>query len=292
MAAGQETGLDTTGVSTSLPAWLRTKALKARYAAGKIWKHCNNAVEGDPLVIGNIKRAGNIVTLQIFPAMTPTAISTTDGSNTDTEVSPTSVSVTIDQWYNVSMNLVDIVDYQSILQWETEFSEGAGKAVSQKMDDTVLALVQALTTNVLGDSTNGLLDAKILAAQVLLDNLEVPKDDRTWGISPRAHSDLLGTDKFTLANVTGFTKGVQVEGGRVVGLYGTSVEVTSRITNSTVGQADNVLFHKEAFSIVMQRDFKLEKFARIQYATKYAGSALWGKVTSRDNHAVWVKSAA
>lgn len=292
MAAGQETGLDSSGISTTLPAWLRTKALKARYAASKIWKNVNNAVEGDPLVIGNIKRAGNKVTLQVFPALSPSAISTTDGSNTDTEIAPTSVDVTIDQWFNVSMNLVDIVDFQSILQWETEFSEGAGKAMSQKMDDTLLALVASLTTNIVGDGTSGLLDGKILAAQTLLDNLEVPKDDRHWAISPRAHSDLLGTDKFTLANVTGFTKGVQVEGGRVVGLYGTPVDVTSRITQNTAGTADNVLYHKEAFSIVMQRDFKLEKFARVQYATKYAGSALWGKVTSRDNHAVWVKSAA
>lgn len=287
-----ETGLDTTGVSTSLPAWLRTKALKARYAASKVWKHTYNAVEGDPLVVGNIKRAGNSVVLQIFPALTPTAISTTDGSMTDTEVSPTSVTVTINDWFNVSMNLVDIVDFQSILQWETEFAEGAGKSMSQKMDDTVLALVQALTTNIVGDGSVGLTDSLILQAQTKLDNLEVPKDDRCWAISPRAHADLLGTDKFTLANVTGFTKGVQVEGGRVVGLYGTPVEVTSRITNSTAGIADNVLFHREAFGVVMQRDFKLEKFARTQYATKYGASALWGVVTTRDNHAVWVKSAA
>ena len=287
-----ETGLDSTGVSTSLPAWLRTKALKARYGASKIWKHAYNAVEGDPLVLGNIKRAGNTVTLQIFPSLTPSAISTTDGSMTDTEVSPTAKSVTIDKWYNVSMNLVDIVDFQSILQWETEFSEGAGKAMSQQMDDSVLALVQTLTTNTVGDGVGGMTDPLILAAQTKLDNLEVPKDERFWGISPRAHSDLLGTDKFTLANVTGFTKGVQVEGGRVVGLYGTPVEVTSRITTSTAGIADNVLAHREAFGVVMQRDFKLEKFARTQYATKYGGSCLYGVVVIRDNHAVWVKSAA
>lgn len=287
-----ETGLDSSGVSTSLPTWLRTKALKARYAASKVWKHAYNAVEGDPLVIGNIKRSGNVVSLQIFPVLTPSAISTTDGSMTDTEVLVTNKTVTIDKWYNVSMNLVDIVDFQSILQWETEFSEGAGKSMSQQMDDDVLGLVQALTTNVVGGSTAGLSDALILQAQTKLDDLEVPKDDRCWAIGTKAHADILGTDKFTLANVTGFTKGVQVGDGRVVGLYGTPVEVTSRITKSTAGQLDNTLFHREAFGVVMQRDFKLEKFARTQYATKYAGSALYGVATIRETHAVWVKSAS
>ena len=287
-----ETGLDSTGISDTVPKWLRTRALKARYAASKVWKHCFNAVEGDPLVVGNIKRAGDTVTLQIFPAFTPTAISTTDGSMTDTEVSPTAKSVTINSWYNVSANLVDIVDFQSILQWEAEFSEGFGKAIGQKQDDTVLALVYALTTNIVGSANAVLDDPLILLAQRKLDDLEVPKDDRCWAIAPVGHATLLGTDKFTLANVTGFTKGVQVEGGRIVGLYGTPVEVTSRIAKSTAGQYDNVLFHREAFAVVMQRDFKIEKFARTQYATKYAGSALWGVATVRDDHAVWVKTAA
>lgn len=287
-----ETGLDSTGISTAVPAWLRTRALKARYAASKVWKHCFNAVEGDPLVVGNIKRAGDRVTLQVFPSFTPTAISTTDGSMTDTEVSPTAVSVIVNQWYNVSANLVDIVDYQAILQWEAEFSDAFGKAIGQKQDDTVLALVQALTNNIVGDGASGLTDAKILLAQRKLDDLEVPKDDRCWAIAPVSHADLLGNDKFTLANTTGFTRGVQVAEGRVVGLYGTPVEVTSRVTQSVSGTMDNVLFHREAFGVVMQRDFKMEKFARIQYATKYAGSALWGAATIRDNHAVWVKSAA
>jgi hypothetical protein len=283
------TGLDSTGISTSVPAWLRTKALKARYAAQKIWGHAYNAMEGDANVQGNIKRAGDRVTLQVFPSLSATDISTTDGSFTDTEISPTAVSVTINKWKNVSAQLVDIVDAQSILDWEAEFAEAFGKAIGQKQDDDLLALVALLTTNV--DATGGTFtDPKILSAQLMLDNLEVPKEERCWGISPGSHADLLGNDKFTLANTTGFTRGVQVSEGRVVGLYGSPVEVTSRIT-TTSSKRDNVLFHREAFGVVMQKDFKMEKFARVQYATNYAGSALYGVATLRDNHAVWVTSA-
>lgn len=285
-----ETGLDSTGISTALPAWLRVKALKARYASQKIWGHALNAMEGDPGVDGKISKAGDRVTLQIFPSLSATDISTTDGSFTNTEVSPTAVSVIVNKWKNVSADLVDIVDYQAVLQWETEFAEAFGKAIGQKQDDDLLALVALLTTNV--DSSGGAFsDPKILLAQRFLDDLEVPKDERTWGIAPIAHSDLLGNDKFVLANTTGFSRGVQVDQGRVVGLYGTPVEVTSRIT-TTSSKRDNVLFHREAFGIVMQKDFKMEKFSRVRYSTNYAGSALYGVATLRDNHAVWVTSAA
>lgn len=285
-----ETGLDSTGISTSLPAWLRTRALKARYAASKVWVHCLNGVEGDALVKGQITKAGDRVTFQVFPSLSATDISTTDGSFTNTEVSPTAVSITINKWKNVSADLVDIVDAQSVLEWEAEFSDAFGKAVAQKQDDDVLALVSALTTNVISDAA-AFSDPKVLQSQRLLDDLEVPKEERTWVLAPVAHADLLQIDKFTLANTTGFSKGVQVADGRIVGLYGTPVVVSTRVT-TTAGKRDNVLFHKEAFGVVTQKDYKLEKFARVRYSTNYAGSVLYGVATLRDNHAVWVQSAA
>lgn len=285
-----ETGLDSTGINTSVPAWLRTAALEARYASKKVWGHCFNAVEGDALVQGNITKKGDRVTVQIFPSMSTSDISTTDGSFTSSELSPTAVSVTINKWKNVSLDLVDIVDYQSILNWEKEFFKGAGATIGQKQDDDILALVAALTTNV--DSSGGsFTDAKVRAAQILLDDLNVPKDDRVWIICPLAHGDLLADDKFTAANTTGFSKGVQVDDGRVVGLYGTPVEVTTRVT-TTSSKRDNVLFHREAFGLVSQKDMSTGKFAKTRYSTTYYCSALYGTVTLRDNHAVWVTSAA
>lgn len=284
-----ETGLDTTGISTAVPAWLRTVALEARYAVKRLWQHAMNVTEGDELVAGQIKKAGDRVTLQVFPKLTASDISTTDGSFTDTEVSPTAVSVIINKWKNISANLVDIVDAQAVLNWEREFARSFGAGIAEQQEDDLLALINDLTTNI--DASGGaFLDPKVRAAQLMLDDLEVPKEDRCWGISPTAHSDLLGVDKFTLANTTGFDRGVQVNGGRVVGLYGTPVEVTSRIT-TTSSKRDNVLFHKQAFGVVMQKDFEMGKFAKVQYSTKYHGSALYGVATIRDNHAVWVTSS-
>lgn len=289
-ASATMTGLDSTGISGSVPAWLRTKALKARYAASVVWPRCLNGIEGDPLVQGNIRKKGDRVTFQIFPTLSTNDISTTDGSYTATEISPTQATITINKWKSVAADIVDIVDAQSTLEWESEFAEAFGKAIGQKQDDDVLALVASLTTNVQGDAS-AFSDPKVLLAQRTLDDLQIPKDDRTWVLSPVAHADLLLNDKFVLANTTGFTKGVQVGDGRIVGLYGTPVVVTPRVT-TTSSKRDNVLFHREAFGVVMQREFKMEKFMRQQFSTPYAGSALYGVATLRDNHAVWVQSAA
>lgn len=289
-ASATTTGLDSTGISGSVPAWLRTKALKARYAASKVWVKCLNGVEGDPLVQGQIKKAGDRVTFQIFPTLTTNDISTTDGSYTATEISPTQATITINKWKSVAADIVDIVDAQSVLEWETEFAEAFGKAIGQKQDDDVLALVASLTTN--QDLDGGAFsDAKVLLGQRKLDDLEVPKEDRTWVVAPVAHADLLIDPRFTEANATGFSKGVQVGDGRIVGLYGTPVVVTTRVTTAN-NKRDNVLFHKEAFGVVMQRDFKMEKFMRQQFSTPYAGSALYGVGILRDNHAHWAQSAA
>lgn len=290
-ASATMTGLDSTGISGSVPKLLRVKALKARYAASQVWKNVMNGVEGDAFIKGNISKFGDTVTFQVFPKLTVNDISTTDGSYTDQEITPTNVSITINKWKSVAATIVDIVEAQSVLDWESEFAEAFGKAISEQQDIDVLALVQTLTTSALGDNAS-FSDAKVLLAQRTLDDLKIPKEDRQWVMAPVAQADLLNLDKFTLANATGFGKGVQVDTGRVSALYGTPVTVTPLVTTSTAGIRDNVLFYKEAFGVVMQREFKMEKFSRVQFAQPYAASALYGVKVLRDDHAVWMKSGA
>ena len=125
----------------------------------------------------------------------------------------------------------------------------------------------------------------------ILDDGKIPKEDRHWVISPSAETDILSLDKFVLANTTGFSKGLQVEGGRITGLYGTDVTVTP-LVNNTAATRYNILAHKEALGTVMQKNFTMEKFARTKFSQPYAGSALYGVAQLRNDHAVVVKTAA
>lgn len=277
-----ETGLSQ--VANSVPKLLRAKALKARYAASEVWKLCLNGVEGDPFVKGAITKMGDTVTFQVFPKLTVFDISTSDGSFTNNQITPTAVSITINKWKAVPADLVDIAGIQSVLDWEAEFSDAFGKAISEQQDIDVLTLTNSLTTNLFGGANQPFSDGLALLGQRTLDDAKIPKVDRNWALCPSAEADLLALDKFSLANTTGFTKGLQVEKGRIVGLYGTPVTTTPSVF-ATGGTRQNVLFHKEAFGIVMQRDFKMEKFARTKFSQPYAGSALYGVAILRDNHA-------
>lgn len=286
-----ETGL--TNVANAVPKLWRVKALKARYAESKVWKLCINGVEGDPNVKGAITKQGDTVHFQIFPVLTVNNISTSDGSFTNQVVSPTDKTIVINSWKSVNVDLVDIAGVQSVLDWEAEFADAFGKAISQQQDIDVLNLFQSATWSFSNSSNPNvpMSDPLVLLAQRTLDDNKIPKEDRHWVLAPVAEADLLALDKFSLANTTGFTKGLQVEGGRITGLYGTDVTVTP-LVNTTANVRYNALFHKEAVGIVMQKNFTMEKFARTKFSQPYAGSALYGTAQLRADHAYIVETNA
>jgi hypothetical protein len=284
-----ETGLS--NVAGSVPKLWRVKALKARYAESKAWKLFINGVEGDPNVKGAITKMGDTVHFQIFPKLTVRDISTTDGTFTNDQVLPTDVTIVINKWKAVPADLVDIAGIQSVLDWEAEFADAFGKAISEQQDIDLLNLVQSATWNVTLGGSVSFSDPLILQSQRTLDDTKIPKEDRHWVIAPSAESDILALDKFVLANQTGFSKGIQVEGGRITGLYGTDVTVTP-LVNNTANLRYNILAHKEALGTVMQKNFTMEKFARVRFSQPYAGSALYGVNQLRADHAVVVQTSA
>lgn len=284
-----ETGLSS--VSGSVPKLWRVKALKARYAESKAWKLFINGVEGDPNVKGAITKMGDTVHFQIFPVLTVQDVSTSDGSFTNDVVTPSDTTITINKWKAVPADLVDIAGIQSVLDWEAEFADAFGKAISQQQDVDVLALAQSAIWNYVVGGSVPFGDALILQSQRTLDDAKIPKEDRHWIIAPSAESDILAIDKFVLANTTGFTKGLQVEGGRITGLYGTDVTVTP-LVNNTASVRYNMLAHKESCGVVMQKNFSMEKLARTKLSQPYVGSALYGVAQLRADHAVIVKTAA
>ena len=284
-----ETGLS--NVSGSVPKLWRVKALKARYAESKAWKLFLNGVEGDPNVKGAITKMGDTVHFQIFPKLTVQNVSTTDGTFTNDQVLPVDTTIVINKWKAVPADLVDIAGIQSVLDWEAEFADAFGKAISEQQDIDLLSLVQSATWTYSIGGAVPFSDGLILQAQRTLDDAKIPKEDRHWVIAPVAESDILAIDKFVLANTTGFTKGLQVEGGRVTGLYGTDVTVTP-LVNQTAAIRYNILAHKEALGTVMQKNFTMEKFARVRFSQPYAGSALYGVNQLRADHAVVVQTNA
>lgn len=284
-----ETG--STAASGSYPKLLRAEALKARYAQGKVWTRVTNGIEGDGFVSGAIKKFGDAVTFQIMPSVSVGDINTDTGALANTTITPTNVSITINKWKGIKAYLVDIADIQSVLRWESEFAKNFGEAIAEQQDTDLLALVNGLTSNTAIGGAQPMSDPLALQAIRTLDDAKVPMDDRTFVFAPSAQTDLLATDKFSIGSATGLEKGLQVEGGRLTGVYGVKVVVTPLVTTSGAVR-QNVLFHRECLGVVMQRDFKIEKFGRTEFATGYGASALYGVAELRDNHGIQIQSAA
>lgn len=284
-----ETG--STAASGSYPKLLRATALEARYAKGKVWTRVLNGVEGDGFVSGNIKKFGDTVTFQVFPTLTVGDINVDSGALANQVVTPTQASITINKWKGITASIVDITDIQSVLSWESELSKNFGGAISEQQDNDILSLVSGLTSNTALGGASPLTDPLVLQAQRTLDDAKIPQDDRTWVLAPSAETDLLALDKFVLAQNTGYDKGLQVENGHLQSLYGTKVVVTPLVATSA-GVRQNVLMHRQTFGVAMQRDFKIEKFARVQFTQPYGASALYGVAELRDGHGIMVQSLA
>lgn len=272
-----------------VPAFWREKALKARYAKGKIWKTVLNAVEGDPGVVGKITKMGDTIHFTKMPTLTVGNVTIADGSFTNQVVTTSDVTIVVNLWRIVAVDVVDLAGIQTSLDWKSEFSTAFGEAIGEDQDVQLLTEM-ATVTGIIGGA-QAFSDALILLGMRTLDDSNVPEEGRHWALSPVAVSDLLALDKFTLANSTGFSRGIQTTEGNISGLYGVPVHKTPKVITAS-GVRENMLYHNEAFGVATQRNFKIEELARTKLSTPYIGHILYGLDTLRNDHALRVQSQA
>jgi len=283
--------------AAAIPEVWRRKALLARYA--KSWCY-SRVLHVDEVV----RQMGDIVHIRTLPSVTVNDVGSTNGSVTNQALSYTDTTLTVNKWKEATIDVVDKANAQAIVDILSDFSQQFGAAIAQQQDVDLFTLVAALTTNTVGSTTAGqeeqLSDELILGAIQLLDDLNVPEDDRSWFLPPVARKQLLRLDKFSLAYATGinaaavqgYAKNQNMgEAGsqrKPLGeLYGIPVMISSKIaTSGNIRQAG--LIHKECLAAATQKNFRIEKLARVRKSTPISGDVLYGVATIRDNHGVLV----
>lgn len=269
----------------SIPDVVRSIALKARFDSAVIVKKVMN-------VDADVAAKGDRVSLSIMPTLAINSVGS-GGSVTNQQVSLTAVEVVVDTWKECTVEIDDQATKQTALSIIKEFSTQMGEALAQQQDTDLGALYATLTgLTAVGDSTNPAPfdDAMVRLARLRLDKAKVPKQNRFWVLSPDAEADLLGQQRFSEAQSTGFAKGLQVENGRISMLYGDPVYVTNQVgTSGSVRK--NMLLHKEGLGIATQRNFRITPLAKVQLSERIAGDILYGCKVVRSNHGVVVNSA-
>ena len=215
-------------------------------------------------------------------------ISTTDGSLTATAPTETEVTLTVNKWKGISIDIIDLVAAQSRYDLQAKYAEKMGFALALAVDDDLQGLYAGLSQSK-GTAATDLTDAVLRSAVQVLDEADAPMEDRYMVLHPEQKSVMLGIDKFVRYDAIGKANSPAIRKGDIGELYGV-VSLVSNNVGKTSNERENIMWQKSAFGLAMVKQVKVEKFARTQFAQTIGASELYGVAEMRDDHALKLKS--
>lgn len=280
MSAGSMT--TTTNANFIPQVWSREAQIAREsklYMANTVDRHDRDVLEKGNVI--NIPKVSNLSASDIG----------NDGSLSDSANTEGLVTITVNKWKGVSFNIPDILASQSAYDLMQLYSEKVGYALGLIVEQDLLGLYSSLSgTYQTGSAATDLTDAVLRLSIEKLDNNRVPFDDRHLVVLPHSKNVFLGIDKFVRYDSMPWPVGENpIYKGNIGQLYGVEVLVTPEVTTSG-STAQNLMYHRSAFGLAMQKDIMIEKFARTQFADRLGGSELYGCAVLRDDHAVQVRS--
>lgn len=228
----------------------------------------------------------------------------------DTE---TEVNVVIDQHFEYSRFIEDIVEVQALASLRRFYTEDAGYALAKKVDDTLFLLGKTFGDDngagsdwvhsnsfysnagtALGAyaedtvaSTSTFTDAVFRALIKKMDDADVPMDGRFYVVPPSVRQAIMGIDRY---NSSDFVDGRGVNNGQIGSLYGIDIYVSSNCpiietdANNTAGGdvKASILAHKDAMVLAEQLSVRSQTQYKQEYlATLYTADTLYGVKTVR-----------
>lgn len=228
---------------------------------------------GDTIHIPNL---ANVTAVTKTPGTALTA-----AANTETEY-----TISVDQHKAVYQIIEDITSAQSDANLMGLYTQKIGYALAEAVDTSLAGLYSGLSQSV--DCSTAVTDANIISGVEYLDVANAPRSDRSFVIHAEAMADLRGVDKFIAYDQTG-SKGVQVGNGLVANVYGVDVFMSNNIVTAS-GTPDvihNLLFHKEAFGLAIQKSVSVESDRSLsEVGDELLGQVLYGVSELRDAFAV------
>lgn len=214
-------------------------------------------------------------------------ISTTDGSLTATAPTEGEVTITVDKWKGISIDIIDLVAAQASYDLMRLYAEKMGFGLALAVDDDLQGLYAGLSQSV-GAAATDITDAVYRAAVQQLDEANAPMEDRFLVIHPEQKNALLGIDKFVRYDALG-SPSAGIRKGDIGEIYGVATMVSTNV-GKTSTERENIMWQRSAFGLAMQKEVKIEKFARTKFSQTLGSSELYGVAELRDNHATKVKS--
>ena len=231
----------------------------------------------------------------------------------DTE---TEVNVTIDQHFEYSRFIEDIVEVQALASLRRFYTEDAGYALAKKVDDTLFQLGKTFgddngsgsdwvhSNTLYIDASTGLTayaadtvvdtdvftDAGFRALIKRMDDADVPMDGRFFVVPPSLRAAIMGIDRY---NSSDFVDGRGVQNGQIGSLYGIDIYVSSNcpvIETATDNTASGnsldikaaIMAHRDTMVLAEQLGVRSQTQYKQEYlSTLYTADTLYGVKTVR-----------
>lgn len=209
------------------------------------------------------------------------------------------VIISIDRHFEYSRLIEDIVDVQAMDSMRKFYTDDAGYALARQMDTDLHALGKSLGD---GDGTSYAHSAAFQfntttgAAEALdldgpsdvgefndrgfrdliqiLDDADVPMDNRCLVVPPSARNTIMGIDRYQSSD---FVDGRGVQNGQIGTLYGIDVYVSTNCPEIEAGYKAGLLMHKDAFVLAEQMAIRSQTQYKQEFlATLYTADCLYG----------------
>jgi N4-gp56 family major capsid protein len=197
------------------------------------------------------------------------------------------VDLNINKHYEYSVLIEDITEVQALNSLRRFYTDDAGYALATQVDSDLIDLGEGLqggtttdgsytkayigsgTTIWTGGNEADITDAGLRAMILVLDNANVPMDNRALIIPPVCANDLLGINRFTEQQYIG--SGDAIKTGKIGMIYGIDVYISTNCpTTTTANTATDrvgVMMHKDALALVEQMSVR----SQTQYKQEYLG---------------------
>ena len=195
--------------------------------------------------------------------------------------------VLIDQHWEYSRLIEDITSVQALSSMRKFYTQDAGYALATRVDTDLIADAIANWTTVGHMDATGLVVPAVAGGagdftdqgfrdgiQILDDN-NVPMDNRKLVIPPSARNHIMGIDRYVSSD---FVNGRGVVNGKIGELYGVDVYVSTNLPDNGSGEKPCLLFHTDALVIAeqlgvrTQTQYKQEYLADLMTADTLYGS--------------------
>ena len=222
-------------------------------------------------------------------------------ANTEEEL-----TIAIDQHFEYSRFIEDIVEVQALTSLRQFYTEDAGYQLATQVDTSLINCATGFgdgtrtanpttaadwinsatwefdATSIVpfdGTPAGAFNDEGFREAIKVLDDNNVPMDNRVLVVPPSARRDIRGLDRYVSSD---FVNGRAVESGLIGNLYGVDVYVSSNAPTLDTDVRGCLFFHKDAIVLAEQMAVRSQTQYKQEYlSTLYTADTLYGVQTYR-----------